>query len=184
MIRMLKAARDHNANFSTIRLSQELKQQLPAWFQTGADHWAINTRSAKCLLHKHKVKTIADLMKASARIRDNASHPNHRPTNYCNCPTCADDQRKDCVHPHDCATEALERINKTLPKWNPLGPGIRHDNLSLTNRRKEQNKRAREENGKIIFDPSITTKEDLSECFRVFTNPQRTTKLSAQRPQN
>ncbi|KAN0107309.1 hypothetical protein V8E52_010245, partial [Russula decolorans] len=146
---MLKAAKNQNVNFMTIRLSQQLKQELPAWFQVGADHWAINNRSAKCLLNKHKAKTIADLMKVSARIRDNTNPLVHRPTNYCNCPACADDQRKDCTHSHDCATEALARINRTLPKLNPLGPGIRHDNLSLTNRRKNQNRKAREENGKI-----------------------------------
>jgi ribonuclease HI len=182
--RMLKAAKNQNVNFMTIRLSQQLKQELPAWFQVGADHWAINNRSAKCLLNKHKAKTIADLMKVSARIRDNTNPLVHRPTNYCNCPACADDQRKDCTHSHDCATEALARINRTLPKLNPLGPGIRHDNLSLTNRRKNQNRKAREENGKITFDPSITTKDDISECFRVFTDPQRSTRHPAQRPQN
>ncbi|KAF8490098.1 hypothetical protein F5888DRAFT_1743222 [Russula emetica] len=35
-MRMLKAARHHNVNFMTIRLSQGLKQKLPAWFQIGA----------------------------------------------------------------------------------------------------------------------------------------------------
>lgn len=182
-MRMLKAARNHNVNFMTIKLSLELKQELPAWFQVGADHWAINNRSAKCLLHKHKAKTMTDLMRASARLRDNPT-PAHRPTNYCNCVACAADRRKDCTHPHDCATEALARINRTLPKMNPLGPGISQDNLSLTKRRKHQNRKAREENGKITFDPSVTTKDDLSECFRVFTDPQRLTRNPAQRPQN
>ena len=92
--------------------------------------------------------------------------------------------RKDCTHPHDCTTEALARINRTLPKLNPLGLGINHDNLSLTNRRKELNQRAREENGKITFDPSITAKDDLSDCFRIFTDPQRLTQLPAQHLQN
>jgi hypothetical protein len=64
--RMLKAAKKHNANFMTIRLSQGLKQMLPVWFQIGADHAVINNRSARCLLNKHKAKTIADLMKVSA----------------------------------------------------------------------------------------------------------------------
>ncbi|KAF8488198.1 hypothetical protein F5888DRAFT_1623340, partial [Russula emetica] len=72
--RMLKAAKHNNVNFMTIRLSQGLKQKLPAWFQIGADHWAINNKSAKCLLHKHEAKTIADLLKVSARIRDTTCH--------------------------------------------------------------------------------------------------------------
>ncbi|KAF8490093.1 hypothetical protein F5888DRAFT_1621297, partial [Russula emetica] len=117
-----------------------------------------NNKSAKCLLHKHEARTIADLMKVSARIRDQTAPQAHRPTNYCNCPACTANQRKNCTHPHDCANEALARINRTLSKMNPLGPGARHDNLSLTNRRKSQNRKAREENGKITFDPTITTK--------------------------
>jgi len=179
--RMMKIARDHNVNFATLRLSQELKQRLPAWFQKGANHWPINNRAAKCLLRKHKVKTIADLMKTAARIRDNTRHPNHRPTNYCNCPACEEDHRKDCTHPHDCATEALARIHATTPKTNPLHPGDGHDNLSLTKRRKEQNRKAKEENGTITFDPTMTSKNDIAECFRAFTNPQRPTTRPAQR---
>ena len=182
--RMLEAAKKHNVNFMTIKLSQELKKQLPAWFQIEADHWAINNKPAKCLLQKHRVRTIADLMKISARIRENTNQPGHRPTNYCNCPACVEDHRKDCTHPHDCAKEALARINKTTPKLNPLHIGNRPDNLSLTKRRKEQNQTAKKENGSITFDPSITTKDDLSECFRVFTDPQRKTRHPAQRLQN
>jgi hypothetical protein len=68
MTRMPEVAQKHNVNFITIRLSQELKQKLPAWFQVGAKNQAINNRAAKCLLHKHKATTIADLMKMSARI--------------------------------------------------------------------------------------------------------------------
>jgi hypothetical protein len=35
-----------------------------------------------------------------------------------------------------------------------------------------------------FFDPPITTKDDLSECFRVFIDPQRSTRNPAQRPIN
>ncbi|KAI0262487.1 hypothetical protein BGY98DRAFT_929077, partial [Russula aff. rugulosa BPL654] len=143
-----------------------------------------NNKAAKCLLHKHQVKTIVDLMKISARVREDAHPQTHRPTNYCNCQACAEDHRKKCTHPHDCAKEALARINKTIPKLNPLYPENRPDNLSLTKRRKEQNRKAKEENRIIIFDPSITTKDNLSECFRVFTDPQRTTRTPAQHQLN
>ena len=176
--RMLKAARKHNVNFAALRLSQRLKQKLPAWFQEGANHWPINNRAAKCLLKKHNVKTIADLMKTAARLRNNPE--NHRHTNFCNCSACEEDNRKNCTHPHDCATEALARIQATTPKTNPLYPE-RHDNLSLTKRRKDQNKKAKEENGTITFDPTMTNKTDITECFRIFTDPQRLSKYPAQR---
>jgi ribonuclease HI len=35
--------------------------------------------------------------------------------------------------------------------------------------------------GKILFDPSITCKDTLAECFRVFTDPSRLTTIPAQR---
>ena len=110
-------------------------------------------------------------MKTTARIRDNIGHPNHHPTNYCNCPACKEDYEKDCTHPHDCATEAMARIHTTTPKTNPLYPDGGHNNLSLIKRRKEQNRKAKEENRKIPFDPTMISKSDIAECFRVFTNP-------------
>lgn len=85
------------------------------------------------------------------------------------------------MYPHDCATKALARIHATTPKTNPLYSGEGHDNLLLTKRRKEQNRIAKEENGTITFDPTITSKDDITECFRVFTNPQRLSTRPAQR---
>ena len=179
----MKAARDHNANFEALRLSPALKQQLPAWFQKGAIHWPINNRAARCLLEKHKAKTIADLMRTAARVRDNREDQTHHPTNFCNCTVCTEDSRKNCTHPHDCATEALARIHATTPKTNPLHQGDGHDNLnlSLTKRRKEQNRKVKDKNGTITFDPTMTSKADISECFQVFTDPQKISTRPAQR---
>jgi hypothetical protein len=33
----------------------------------------------------------------------------------------------------------------------------------------------------ILFDPSITSKEDLSECFRIFTDPSHILNTPAKR---
>ena len=73
------------------------------------------------------------------------------------------------------------RIHKIYPKLNPLRLGDPHDNLSLTRHRKAQNQLAQAARGEILFDPSITCKETLAECFRVFTNPSRLTTIPAQR---
>ena len=180
--RMLRAARDHNANFASIKLTPSMKQNLPAWFQIGARHWPINNKAAKCLLTKHQIKTIVGLLKASAKIRNNVDN-NHRPTNFCHCRSCTEDHRKGCVHPYDCAQEALARIQSMTPKMNPLHPG-NTDNLSLTRRRKEQNRRAKEVNGTLTFNPSLTSKDDISECFRVFADPQKHSKHPAECPRN
>ncbi len=59
--------------------------------------------------------------------------------------------------------------------------GNPHNNLLLTKRRKEKNTQARQKDEEMIFDLSITSKNDLAECFRVFTDPDRISKNPARR---
>jgi hypothetical protein len=73
------------------------------------------------------------------------------------------------------------RTHKTYPKYNPLRPGDPHDNLSLTSTRNIRNETARQNNDLILFDPSITTKTSLGDCFRIFTDHDRISRHPAQR---
>ncbi|KAN0104009.1 hypothetical protein V8E52_011410, partial [Russula decolorans] len=82
---------------------------------------------------------------------------------------------------HKCASEAQNKINALFPKYNPLILDERHGDLSLTTSRKRKNLQARYQNELITFDPSITTKNDLTECFRIFTNPNVPSKQPAKR---
>lgn len=77
----------------------------------------------------------------------------------------------------------LLRIQHILPKWNPITPGDIHDNLTLTKQCKERNQIAKANNGEIIFDPSVTCKDNLAKCFRIFTDPKRITNILAKRLQ-
>ena len=77
-----------------------------------------------------------------------------------------------CDNPHKCAKEALNRLNLIPPKHNPTRQDP-PDRMSLTRTWKSRNERARQTNGKIIFDLMMTCKETLVECFWVFTNPNR-----------
>ena len=86
-------------------------------------------------------------------------------------------------NPHACAMEAYTRIENIAPKLNPIHPRDDHDNLSLTRTRKQRNENAKQMHGDIIFDPTITCKNDLSECFRIFTNPTQITNIPAKRLQ-
>jgi ribonuclease HI len=85
-----------------------------------------------------------------------------------------------CRYPHRCTSKALERIYTTYPKMNPLRLGDLHNNLSLTKHRSARNEIERERKGKILFDPSITSKHHLSECFHIFTDPSHLTTIPAQ----
>ena len=179
--RMLRAAKTYNVNFAAIKLDTRIKAQLPAWYHIASENRPINNIAAKCLLNKHGTRTIADLLKTSARLRDQERDPPHRPSNFCRCRDCCEDRGRQCWTPHDCAQEALTRINITFPILNPLTNDRHHGNLSLTPGRKRRNSAARERNEDILFDPSITSKNTLTECFRVFTDPRRISRIPAKR---
>jgi len=63
----------------------------------------------------------------------------------------------------------------------PLRLGDPHDNLSLTKCCSARNEIERERKGKILFDPTITCKNTLAECFRIFTDLSCLTTTPAQR---
>lgn len=177
---MLRVARKYHTHLAAIRLSPQLRAQLPAWYHPLANPRSMATIPARCLLRRHTVTTVADLIAMSDRIHTpSLDHP-HLPTPTCACQTCARDRREGCRNPHQCASEALARIRQIEPKLNPLSPD-HHGNFSLTPNRKAANIRAKENNNDILFDPSITCKNDLAECFRIFTNPDKISNLSAAR---
>ena len=120
------------------------------------------------------------MLRISARLRNQYWTQRHFALPNCPCVDCTNDRSLHCSNPHRCASEALERLHKIYPKLNPLRLGDPHDNLSLTRHRKALNKLAHAERGEILFDPSITCKDSLAECFRVFTDPKRLSSIPAQ----
>ena len=179
--RMLRAAKTYHVNFAAIRMNAHLKAQLPAWHHLGSENRPINNNAARCLIHKHETKTIADLIRIATRLRNPGPDDPHRQSNYCRCRDCHDDREKNCWTPHECAQEALTRIQNTFPKFNPLAHDAHHGDLSLTPARKFRNNAARQSEGEILFDPSITSRNDLTECFRVFTDPELISRNPAKR---
>jgi ribonuclease HI/exonuclease III len=182
-IRMLEAARKHKTNLAAIRIAPHLRHQLPAWHHIASAPCSMNNEESRCLLSRHEVRTVADLIRISARIRTPNATLNapHTPEQYCICRECIYNRLEGCRNPHRCASEALKRLQKISPRLNPLSPSNRHGGLSLTKRRKAMNRTAKKNGEAIIFDPSITSKEDLAECFRTFTNPDRIANVSAKR---
>jgi len=106
----------------------------------------------------------------SMRLRHPTQHPTHCKNRNCLCQECTNDRTTGCENPHKCAAEALTRLNLIPPKHNPTKQDP-PDGMSLTRTWKLKNKKARQENSELIFDPTITCKESLVECFRIFTNP-------------
>ncbi|KIM85019.1 hypothetical protein PILCRDRAFT_817857 [Piloderma croceum F 1598] len=56
------------------------------------------------------------------------------------------------------------------------------DSLSLTPGRKEKNKEARDKDGEVTFDPSITREGDLGSYFKIFVKPDTRCHNPALRP--
>ena len=85
--RMLKVAKKYNTSIEALRLTTQLRAQLPAWYHIASDAEPIRGTTAKCLLNIHKVSSVADLMKISARIwnPDPNQNPPHRQITFCYC---------------------------------------------------------------------------------------------------
>ena len=126
-------------NLAAIKMSPYILAQLPAWYHITAEQQSLNKATAKCLIQNHKVTKVADLVKSSARLRHPPQHPDHQHSQECLCQDCLDNRTRGCEHPHNCATEALIRLNLILPKYNQTLQGI-EDGLSLTRSRQEAKK--------------------------------------------
>ena len=175
---MLQVARKYNVNIATIRISPQLRAQLPAWYHPLVILCSMATRPARCLLQRHVITKVADLILMSNRIRTPNLNQPHLTRPACPCHDCKQDKLERCPYPHQCAQKALACIHMIEPKLNPLNPEYTHGNFSLTPSRKAANTIARTNDGEILFDPSITCKNNLAECFRIFVNPERILKLS------
>lgn len=171
--RMVTAAKS-NAVKTVVRMpSEALRKCMPAWYHPGTleGRCVANTAASKCLREKHNVRTVDDHLRASRRLHDELM--NHKRTDSCLCGACQRDRSDlDCQHPNRCAMTADRAIAKLSSKWQPAG-ARNEDGLSLTRRRARLNDTARTENGRIIFDPSLTQGTPLASVFRVFT-PLRT----------
>ena len=162
--RMIKITKKHKANLAAIRITPHLLAQLPAWYHLTAKSRLINYAGATCLLQKHRVTVVADLVRTSARIHHPNQYLTHCPTRQCACQECTNNKVHGCTNPHRCANEAHTRLNLIPPKYNPT----RHDppdGLSLTKSGKQRNRTASQNDRVVIFDSTITCKESLAECF-------------------
>ncbi|KAG1879326.1 hypothetical protein C8R48DRAFT_570982, partial [Suillus tomentosus] len=165
---MLKTAKKFNLSFAPQKLSNNLKLQLPTWFHLGAPPKTYNKSKDKCLQMNHETNTIKDLLMTSKRICTNTTTPKHSPRKNCTCQACKTDRNNGCLNPHKCATSANTILNKLSPKLNPLTESNK-DDLTLTHHRKEKNNQTFiTMKGEITFDPSLTIRTCLSDCFRIF----------------
>ena len=182
--RMLKVAKTYGTNLAAIRLSPSVRATLPAWYHPGAAPRPLTNVNTKCMLKNHETKTVTDLIKMSKKIRERRQDETHVPSPICICMECVRDRRNGCRNPQACAEEAVRRLNDIAPKYNPLVFEHHDRKLSLTPNRKAKNREARQKKeGEVTFDPAITCKDGIAECFRVFTEPTKLSMNPASRQQ-
>ena len=85
---MIKTIKKYGTNLAAIKMTPHLLSQLPAWYHIVADHRPMNRSTAKCLLKKHNVLMVADLIRTSARIRQRLPGE-HNPNQESECEDCA-----------------------------------------------------------------------------------------------
>jgi hypothetical protein len=166
VLSLLKTAQTHNVTFAPLKLSKHLKKQLPAWLHIGAPPNAYHGTKDACLKKTHKVSIVKNLVKLARRIRD--LNLQHRPQCDFECQPCTKDRHKGCKNPHKCTTTARLLLENLAPTYN-TSQKCPEDSLTLTHHRTEKNSRAIVKKGdEIVFDPTITTRSSLSECFHIF----------------
>ncbi|KAI0039429.1 hypothetical protein FA95DRAFT_1462376, partial [Auriscalpium vulgare] len=163
---MLRVAEKYHTSFSALRLSRALRRQLPAWYRIGEAPKRASAQTS-CLRDTHRVRSTADLLRVSHRLSNLIAGRLHYARSNCACAACVADRLLGCENPHKCARAADDHLRRAAPRHAVHAPSPA-DGLSLTHRRREQNTSARATHRAILFDPSVTCKVSLAECFRVF----------------
>ncbi|KAG1844406.1 hypothetical protein C8R48DRAFT_617993, partial [Suillus tomentosus] len=180
---LLKTAKKYNINFAPIKISKDLKKNLPAWSHIGTPTNAYHKAKTKCLNETHKSTKIKNLIKIRKRLTHINDEDRHFPRKNCPCSACQKDRRIGCKDPHKCAQTANEILFRIAPKFNTKAKP-KKDGLSLTRRRKEKNHQAhKSRQGEILFDPTTTIRSNLKDCFRIFSNPEHNSLTPAHRLQ-
>jgi hypothetical protein len=64
--RMLKTAQKYKINLAALKMTPHLLAQLPAWYHLSTVQKPITSMTAKCLLGKHNITKVTNLVKTSA----------------------------------------------------------------------------------------------------------------------
>jgi len=171
--KMVNVGKKYNLSFGALRIPEDVKKELPAWYHLGAENNPAGfnrSRAPKCLKDNHQVRTVSDLLKATSRLRHANPNNIHQDLRQCQCTSCGEDRNAGCQDPNKCCRAAQSLIDRLKPKWKPSNR-LNVDNLSLTPRRKGRNKEAKAKNKDVTFDPSVTRDGDISSYFRIFVTP-------------
>jgi hypothetical protein len=184
-LRMIKAAKKHQIAFAPINISQELRERLPSWQHLGVEKQAQQNPRSRCLAKNHESRQVKDVLNVTERLKGDYRGGLHSPVFSCHCEDCITDREKGCENPQRCALEVQKRLESITPKLNPMRPP-NQDNLTPTTpgigrTQQTEDDNEEEDSPGITFNPSVTEKTDLSECFRIFVDPNKIKNRPAER---
>ena len=179
--RMFTTAKKHNVSFAAVKLSNQLKQELPMWYHLGALpelRRLNNSPSSDCLRNSHGILRVHELMAFCAHPEEDTL-----PTNTpCECDKCRQDIDRGCRDPARCRRAGRRLLALIRPKWNPtVSPTP--DGLSMSKSAIERNLSKATDGTPVAFNPSVTDRTSVADAFRVFTLPHVHDFPPALRPQ-
>ena len=159
LCRMIRTANKFCVAFNPMALDSILKRRLPIWHHLGLGSERIRNNGTReiCLRNTHEIVTVGDLEHFACRDQ----LEDHRPTDLCKCESCRLKRIEGCTKPHGCQHAAMMLLNKLPPKWDPRIPVDDTHNATEVGGDSEDF---------FTFSTDLTTRENITEGFRVFTS--------------
>ncbi|KAG2104741.1 uncharacterized protein F5147DRAFT_579826 [Suillus discolor] len=107
-LKIIKTTKKHNIVFTPIKMSKNIKKQLPAWHNIGAPQNMYHKTKNKCLQETHNVQNIKNLIKCRKRLTRLRGDLLHVSRKTCACSNCKRDRNKGCKNPYYCAQIATK----------------------------------------------------------------------------
>ncbi|KAI9064312.1 hypothetical protein FKP32DRAFT_1626268, partial [Trametes sanguinea] len=176
---MIKAANKHGVSLAVANPTKALREALPIWYHRGVQPgvYVANSTAGKCLRENHGVTTVLHCTGMAERYLAST----HQGKQTCKCAECNAARLRGCGNPHRCLMAVERMVGKLYPKWRTAEDSVR-DGLSLTRERIGNNVQAREEHGRVLFDPSITQGTPLAWALRVFASGTRLNEIGRRPP--
>jgi ribonuclease HI/exonuclease III len=178
---MLKTANKLELTLHALKLSEQIKANMPAWMHPGIQPRSYYAPLNECLKKTHKIALVKDLIRLADRTRGRTSGRRHTNNKRCACEECRIDRMKGCTNPNKCSKVAetlLSRMEETFRETHTPTS----DNLTHTPERRRKYADARPVNGEeICFDPTVTVKNSLADAIRIFTENKALPKQPATR---
>ncbi|KAK0489848.1 hypothetical protein EDD18DRAFT_1311183 [Armillaria luteobubalina] len=143
---MLHVAKDLNVRLDMLVPSQEVWRQIPLWYHIGFKTKTgrrYGLKAYKCLMTNHGVETAGE----AADVEQRLDSPNHTKQQ----------------------NSAKLTLNELVEKWDPCRLDS-NDGLELTADDQAANQVAKEQDGRIRFNPDLGNKDPLTDGIWIFTS--------------